>query len=405
MFNTHKIILNYDKSLGEFNAPLIHRTGDLKGLTIVATIKRGIDVPAVILNPILVMNFDNGSQLNFNCTSINNIITITLSNNLNGNLGVARCYFKDRNGNTTNNFKIVCISTIEFTDSDLTWKHLDFSGKVSGDLNSNPNIISQYKRRQAWVGGSDNNSVLYMSQDDLAEDSYSLEMSQEIYDAQKNFLYDIYDSTDSKLISSNYLNGSKANPEQIPLYILGTDTLAGRQGYEYDVYPIVTRFKVPSSISKIRINSLFTNTQDYYDRDNIINGDTQPHMTKGAKIKALSETFVSVWQEDGTSRDVRLTDGKYLFNYSNLFKDYHRQIRDTDGFKSLENDTRSLYNTQFMAKKVEIDCTKNNVIDNYGYLDIIQNDFLSTSDGVGKLLWKRRVYPQINIDYAYLDLS
>lgn len=56
------------------------------------------------------------------------------------------------------------------------------------------------------------------------------------------------------------------------------------------------------------------------------------------------------------------------------------------------------------AKKVEIDCNKINCIDKYGYVDILLNLYPINSGAYGPR--NRQIfYPQINIDYGYLDLS
>lgn len=405
MLNTYKVTLNIDKNLREFNPPIVHRISDMRGVTIAATIKIGTELATGLASPIFVANFRNGESVIISGTVSDSTATVTLNNTFNGNLGVANCYFKFGNYYTTQDFKIAFIDSVHFIDSDYTWINSGFKSKITGDLKSNPNMLVRAK-----TGGYAKQRIGYsiwypeviqnLDMKELQENS--IEADQRYYDALQTGFYGktSFQQNELSIDDSNFLTNDKNldwhNVTEIE-YFEKTSNSDPRSAYlySYNAYNPIARFKVPDNVNKIRVNNILFGNEIYQ----YINADKDDGNMKEVFYLSYDENIakIPVFGDDG------LTNTYYAARKKPNYSQY-KSILDVDGVSS----TDSSLNLHTLA----FDTSKVNVIDKYGYFDI--NQKLGVSLYTGKLHPRngqpidmncQHFYPQINIDYAYLDLS
>lgn len=387
MLNTFNINLNIDKTQRAIVPPLIHRVGDKTGLTIVAKIFQGIK-PAMLTtySSNLVCEFENGSTVKIAAKVSGNVATVTLTNIFVGNLGMARCYFSFYGGLTSQNFKITFIDSIQFTDADLSWGNANFEGKVAGSLKENPNILGRYltdlTTKTKKAGGSSSTRLYQYINSDVFGDGKLLETDQEHYDSLENGFYDVMENAQTKVVTGNYIASDS-----------GIDTT---KKYQVDsssgfyvggtMYPVFARFKIPKNTSKLKVNNIFLSQDDFLKYES---SGASIHLRSLASVNL--ESYLVIFNSTDNADFVRITNGSTADSIIQ-----YKFLGDISG-ASLEKDI----NTGMFS--LLIDCSKLNVIDKYGYFNLIQSfTDLSTT---GDYIIGHAIYPQMNIDYGYLDLS
>lgn len=149
------------------------------------------------------------------------------------------------NGVSTQNFTIICIENIHFTDDDLTWNNANFEGKISGSLKENPNILARYKDTVYAINRPNHR----ITTDLFANSSINYEAKQIYYNALHNdFYYETSDITNNQMIESNFLTNDPVDgPQKVNVTFPNGQTSSKP---EFSLYPTFTRFKVPLNTKK-----------------------------------------------------------------------------------------------------------------------------------------------------------
>lgn len=379
MLNTFNINLNVDKSIREVTPPLVHRVGDPSGLTIIATIKQGKKLVSVAGSATLVCNFEDQTKLELACKASGNTITVTFNDSFKDHYGFVSCYFVLSGGYTTSVFKVKCIPNIEYTDDDLVWGNANFEGKISGSLKENPNILARYKDSYSEEYVSATGTYFpkwYVSGNAFDDSAESYEVDQNHYDALYHNLYGAIGNDGMSNGDSNFLSNDPVDGHATIDYTNPRGDIKHVQKTRF--YPMFARFKVPKNTKTITINGLY---RSKYMPPN------------SSKLTLLDNYYfqipmLAVWNNDNSADYCQFTTDK------TWSKDPQKIVSDFPGTKPVE-----MY--QKTVTRLQIDCSKLNVIDKYGYVDLI----IFRGSNIVKPMYSVLSYPHVNIDYGYLDLS
>lgn len=395
--NSFDIKLNIDKSQKSVIPPLIHRVADLAGLTIKATILQKNQLAPIVItkSPILICDFDNGDSISVTGkASSGSKVSVSLNDSFQGHLGRAICYFKFSDGTTTQNFPIIFIESIHYTDEDLTWNNSNFDGKISDDLNSNPNVIGRslvdYDLYPEILNGSSWPVTRKVIASDIFKSKFD-EAKQQNYDALTNGFYD--DAGGNNYIMDNSLIDK---PESD---IRASGANSGLKKSE--LQPVFARFKVPSSTRKIRINNMLgiRDMLEFVDEKKGVRA--LPNLNS-----SYLYPYIVIYSDDVNGEFVRLTnESRYVYWGTSLDrKNAYLGLKDLSGVNIISWSKDDTNKTR--VRSVEIDTLKNHVIDKDGYINIVQDFRGQLSGDVPTGYYLNFItYPQINIDYGYLDLS
>lgn len=373
MLNTFNINLNVDKSIREVTPPLVHRVGDPSGLTIIATIKQGKKLVSVAGSATLVCNFEDQTKLELACKASGNTITVTFNDSFKDHYGFASCYFVLLGGYTTSVFKVKCIPNVEYTDDDLIWENANFKGKVSGSLKENPNILARY--RDTTYSAS--RPTKKISTDLFSNMAETYEAKQNYYDASSKGFY--ITTSGNEFSESNILTDDPIDGDQREDVVLANGKTSSQP--KWYLYPTFARFKVPNNVRKVILNNILVNK-------NLITGQA------GSFIAFSEPSYIVVWKDS-------INASYYKLDYYSTSSNDFPGIKDLPGVKVVKPANPDLWNR---PEVVSFDCSKINIVDKYGYIDVMLNIYRSAQGNTA--LENREAYnAKINMDYGYLDLS